>query len=82
VAAPGHPDQTHQAGQTLGIKELDEGVWLVSFMDYDLGYIDLEQRTLVGTCIFRATNRQPFWPGGVTYVLGTICYLCVRAGQA
>ena len=21
------------------------GIWLVSFMDYDLGYIDLEQKT-------------------------------------
>jgi len=34
------------AGQSLGIKEVDEGIWLVSFMRYDLGYIDLEQRTL------------------------------------
>jgi transposase InsO family protein len=34
------------AGQTLGIKEVDDGIWLVSFMQYDLGYIDLEQRTL------------------------------------
>lgn len=34
------------AGQTLGIKEVDEGIWLVSFMHYDLGYIDLEQKTL------------------------------------
>jgi hypothetical protein len=34
------------AGQRLGIKEIDEGIWLVSFMHYDLGYIDLEQRTL------------------------------------
>ena len=34
------------AGQKLGIKEVDEGIWLVSFMLYDLGYIDLEQRTL------------------------------------
>jgi transposase InsO family protein len=34
------------AGQRLGIKEVDEGIWLVSFMRYDLGYIDLEQRTL------------------------------------
>jgi hypothetical protein len=24
------------AGQTLGIKEVDEGIWLVSFMHYDL----------------------------------------------
>ena len=34
------------AGQRLGIKEVDEGIWLVSFITYDLGYIDLEQRTL------------------------------------
>lgn len=34
------------AGQTVGIKEVDDAVWLVSFMHYDLGYIDLEQRTL------------------------------------
>jgi transposase InsO family protein len=34
------------AGQTVGIKEVDDAVWLVSFMHYDLGYFDLEQRTL------------------------------------
>lgn len=34
------------AGQTLGIKEVDENVWLVSFMEHDLGYIDLEERSL------------------------------------
>ena len=34
------------AGQRLGIKEVDDGIWIVSFMHYDLGYIDLEQRTL------------------------------------
>jgi transposase InsO family protein len=34
------------AGQKLGIKEVDNGIWLISFMHYDLGYIDLEQRTL------------------------------------
>jgi transposase InsO family protein len=34
------------AGQRLGITEVDDGIWLVSFMNYDLGYIDLEQRTL------------------------------------
>jgi len=34
------------AGQRLGIKEVDEGIWLVSFMHYDLGYFDLEQKTL------------------------------------
>jgi Integrase core domain len=34
------------AGQKLGIKEVDDGIWLVSFLDYNLGFIDLEQRTL------------------------------------
>lgn len=34
------------AGQRLGIKEVDDGIWLVTFMTYDLGYIDLEQKTL------------------------------------
>jgi hypothetical protein len=34
------------AGQCLGIKEVDDGIWLVSFMQYDLGYIDLEEKTL------------------------------------
>jgi transposase InsO family protein len=37
---------TVMAGQRLGITEVDDGIWLVSFMHYDLGYIDLEQRTL------------------------------------
>ena len=34
------------AGQRLGIKEVDDGIWLISFMHHDLGYIDLEQKTL------------------------------------
>ena len=34
------------AGQAVGIKEVDAGIWLVSFMEYDLGYIDLEEKTL------------------------------------
>jgi transposase InsO family protein len=34
------------AGQALGIKEVDDGIWLVSFMNYDLGYIDLEEKSL------------------------------------
>ena len=34
------------AGQKLGIKEVEEGIWLVSFLHYDLGHFDLEQKTL------------------------------------
>ncbi|MER8374409.1 hypothetical protein NKH19_10010 [Mesorhizobium sp. M1338] len=37
---------TVMAGQRLGIKKIDDGIWLVSFMHYDLGYIYLEQRIL------------------------------------
>ncbi len=44
------------AGQTIAIKEVDDSVWLVSFMHYDLGYIDLEQRTL-------QPLDNPFGPG-------------------
>jgi hypothetical protein len=34
------------AGQRLGIKEVDDGIWLVTFTSYDLGFIDLKQKTL------------------------------------
>ena len=34
------------AGQRLGVMEVDDGIWIVSFMHYDLGCIDLEQKTL------------------------------------
>lgn len=30
------------AGQDVGVKEVDEKIWLVSFMKYDLGYFDEE----------------------------------------
>jgi hypothetical protein len=37
---------TSLAGRAVGIKEVQDGIWLVSFMDYDLGYFDLETRVL------------------------------------
>ena len=60
------------AGQAVGVKEVDHGIWLVSFMDYDLGYIDLEEKTL-------QPLENPFGPKvlpmspehSVTYVSGT-----------
>jgi putative transposase len=30
------------AGQTVGIKQIQDRIWLVGFMDYDLGYFDDE----------------------------------------
>ena len=53
-----HPLRPHLPGQAKdqpypglrraerGIKEVSDKIWLVSFMHYDLGYIDLEQKTL------------------------------------
>ena len=34
------------AGQAVGIKEVDDSTWLITFMDYNLGYIDLEEQNL------------------------------------
>jgi putative transposase len=50
------------AGQAVGIKEVHDDIWLVSFMDYDLGYFDLETRVL-------EPLENPFGPK---------CYLCLR----
>ena len=62
------------AGQRLGIKEVDDGVWLVSFTHYDLGYFRFGAED-------PATPRQPVRPEVVTHVLGTICHPSLRAGQ-
>jgi hypothetical protein len=61
------------AGQAVSIKEVEDGIWLISFMEYDLGYLDLEEKTLQPSTL-RAKSA--------TYVLGTICYPCVRFGQS
>ena len=53
------------AGQKARHQEIDDGIWLVSFMHYDLGYFDLEQKTL-------QTLDNPFGTV-VTHVLGTFC---------
>ena len=34
------------AGQLVALKEVEDGICLVTFMHYDLGYIDLEQKAL------------------------------------
>jgi hypothetical protein len=39
-------DHLRALAQRVGIKEVDDGIWIVSFMSYDLGFIDLEQKTL------------------------------------
>ena len=62
------------AGQRLDIREVDDGIWIVSFMHYDLGCIDLEQKTL-------QPLDNPFGTRVVTCVLGTFRYLCLRSGH-
>jgi putative transposase len=34
------------AGQRVGVKEIEEKIWLVSFMKYDLGFFDHETRRI------------------------------------
>jgi putative transposase len=34
------------AGQAVGIKEVRDDIWLVSFMDYDRGHFDLDTHVL------------------------------------
>jgi putative transposase len=43
------------ASQTVGIKQTEDRIWLVSFIDYDLGYFDDE------TCR-REPLANPFGP--------------------
>ena len=62
------------AGQMVGIKRLDERIWLVSFMHYDLGYFGDE------TCRLEPV-ANPFGPKVVTYVSGIIRNPCLRYGQ-
>jgi putative transposase len=50
------------AGQAAGIKEVHDDIWLVSFMDYDLGYFDL------GTRVLEPLKNPP----------ALKCYLCGR----
>ena len=49
--------------ERLGIKEVDDGIWLVSFMPYDLGYIDLERKTLQTLDNPFGTRLSPMSPG-------------------
>ena len=51
------------AGQNVGIKEVGEKIWLVSFMHYDLGFFDHETRSR------RMRARTPS---------RLKCYLCLR----
>jgi len=63
------------AGPKRGVKEVEDGIWLVSFMEHDPGYIDLEQKAV-------QTIDTPFGPKmlpmsqlqSVTHVAGPAPY--------
>jgi len=40
---PNSPFSVVFASQLVGLREVDDQVWQVSFMEYDLGYFDKEQ---------------------------------------
>ncbi len=62
------------AGQAVGVKEVEPvSGWSAPWI------------MIWGISTWRenlATSRQPVWPTGVTHVLGTICYLCIRNGHS
>jgi putative transposase len=59
------------AGQDVGVKQVSDRIWLVTFMDYDLGYFDDE------TCRLEPVEN-PIRAESVTYVPGMNCYPCDR----
>ena len=62
------------AGHLVGIREVDNQVRLVSFMEYDLGFFDKEQDRV-------EPGPNPFAPDKVlTYVSGISCKPCDRNG--
>lgn len=44
------------AGQYVGVREIADEVWLVSFMDYDLGFFDQDENRV------EPVGENPFGP--------------------
>ena len=60
-------------GQMVGVRQVDDHIWLVTLMHYDLGYFHDEPCRLKPIDI-------PFRGQGVTHVSGMNCPPCVRNG--
>lgn len=52
------------AGQRVGVKQVEEKIWLVSFMRYDLGFFDHE------TCRIESAENPFAAKVSVSYVTG------------
>jgi hypothetical protein len=62
------------AGQNVGVKEISDKIWLVSFMEYDLGFFEHE------TCQLESAEN-PFG-AKVLPISGINRYLCDRNGSS
>lgn len=59
------------AGQSVGVRQVDDRIWMVSFMDYDLGYFDDESNCVeAGENPFGAKVLPMSSVQSVTYVSG------------
>ncbi len=70
----GADDDIGAISQAVGVKEIHNDIWLVSFVDYDLGYCGLDTRAL-------EPLENPFGSKALP-LAGTFGYLHVRAGPS
>ena len=71
------------AGQKVGIKEEDDGIWQVSFMDYEVCYFDLEScrvEPVDKTLGAKVLTMSPVW--FVKDVSGTNLFLWCRLSES
>ena len=66
------------ASQPVGLTEVDDGIWKVTFMEYDLGYFDDESCHFTPLEASSKEKRPLSEEGSVTYVSGKNCYPCLR----
>ena len=50
------------AGQSVGVKQFEEKIWLVSFMQYDLGFFDHETCRIESAADPFAAKLSPMSP--------------------
>ena len=52
---------------SIGLKEVDDGIWLVTFMHHDLAYIDLEQKIWQPIDNLLGTRVSPMCPERISF---------------
>jgi hypothetical protein len=62
------------SGQLVGIREVEEKIWLVSFLDFDLGYFDEKEGRV-------EPGPNPFTAKVLT-MSSVACKGCVRNGPS